>query len=211
MKHRLYILICLSFTLFSHLYALEIGSLFINAPRTILPLLDKTSRMDLIDLYDSGLQAKVVNQYGGETVLLKKTKDFLSLQTTKSGKWTIRLFSLNNGDSFILCAHSVSASGVSTDVQTYKTDWSKRKVHIPTPAQEEFVQLPHSYIPMTQQSLTASLKYLPVEVAVNDSTQYLIYNLDTSGLTQEYLKECKDWLIPVVYQWNGAAFIKIKE
>ena len=87
MKQRLIILFCLIFTLWGHAKALNIDTLFINTPRHVMPLLDQTSKMDLIDLYNGGLKARVMNLYGGETFLLKKTDTFLSLQTTDSGTW----------------------------------------------------------------------------------------------------------------------------
>lgn len=45
---------------------------FVNAPKSVLPLLDRTARLDLMDLYASGLPAKAENLYGGQSELLKR-------------------------------------------------------------------------------------------------------------------------------------------
>ena len=211
MKQQLLTYFCLIIMGLCPAKALNIDTLFINTPRHIMPLLDQTAKMDLVDLYNGGLQARVVNLFGGETFMLKKTDTFLSLKTTGSGTWTVKLLPYHNGDTLIVCAHSVKAGGISTELHTYTKDWTYKKVQIPVLKREALISLPQTSLPSEQQPLVATLQHLPVEVTVNDSTQQLSCRLNEEGLTADARQICKDWLVTVVYEWNGNGFVLKKD
>ena len=59
-------------------------------PQRVLPILDKTARLDMIDLYNNNLTAKAENIYGGQAEMLRKTDDFISIKCTESSNWQIR-------------------------------------------------------------------------------------------------------------------------
>lgn len=213
MLHRIIFFSLLSFCLFLNAAAQNIDSLFINTPRHIMPLLDQTSKMDLLDLYDynGNLRAKVENIYGGETVLLKKTGNYLSLKTTDTGNWTIKIFRTDNDSPIILCAHSVEADGISTDLKCFNMNWGILKIQLPHPSKDSFLKKVSSYTPINQQELVSSILELPIEVIINDNDDTLVYQLSLSGLTNDKQQLCKDIIRSIVYKWNGSGFIQIKQ
>lgn len=211
MLHRIILFSLLSFCLSFNATALNIDSLFINTPRHIMPLLDQTSKMDLVDLYNGNLLAKVENIYGGETVLLKKTSNYLSLKTTASGNWTIKIYRTNNDIPVILCAHSVEADGKSTELKCFNVNWGILKMQLPHPSKDSFLKKGSSYIPINQQELVSSILELPIEVIINDKDDSLVYQLSLSGLTKDKQQLCKDMICPIVYKWNGSNFISTKQ
>ena len=121
------------------------------------------------------------------------------------------LLPCSNGDTLVVCAHSVKAGGVSTELQTFSRDWTYKKVHIPSPLWESLVKWPEATLTLTQQPVAARLLQQPVEVALNDSTGHLTYRLNAEGMTDEELKMCSDWILPQVYEWNGNDFVLKKE
>ena len=90
MKRLLLLAILLS-SLMPRCMAQTLDIYFVNAPKSVLPLLDRTARLDLMDLYASGLPAKAENLYGGQSELLKKTSDYLMLKTSDAGTWQLKV------------------------------------------------------------------------------------------------------------------------
>ena len=208
MKHYLLLLFGLSVSFCSEINAHNIDTLFINTPRHIMPLLDKTSKMDLIDLYNEGLKAKVVNIYGGDTFLLKKTDKFLSLQTTKSGIWTMKILSCDNNSQLILCLHTVDAKGMSTNITAYSLDWNLKKIQIPLFSPIDFFKNPQSYIPSSKQTIISSFKYLPIEAHVCDSTDLIRFKLSPQGLIPEFMDSFTESINSICLRWDGSAFVR---
>lgn len=68
-----------------------IERLFVAAPLSILPLLSKTSRMDLLDLYKAQQDAIVSNRWGGESRLLYMSKDSIALATSATNSWHLKI------------------------------------------------------------------------------------------------------------------------
>ena len=81
MKRYVLFIFVLSLTLYASA-GQRIDAYFAKMPQTVLPLLDKTARLDLLDLYNSHLTPKVENVYGGQSALLSKTDDYIQIRCT---------------------------------------------------------------------------------------------------------------------------------
>lgn len=64
--------------------ARTIGDLFASEPGNIFPLLTRTSRLDLIDYYNSGQLVPVPNNLEGEAKLVEMDSVYLKVQTSGS-------------------------------------------------------------------------------------------------------------------------------
>lgn len=62
---------------------ITLAAFFAAAPFEVVPLLDTNSRLDLIDLYEAGQPAKVINKYGGTTELTHLSDTLLVLKMTE--------------------------------------------------------------------------------------------------------------------------------
>ena len=63
--------------------AQEMDAVFVAMPDQYVPQLENAWRKDLIDLYNSGKEAKLKNTMNGFSTLKKLTDDYLLLQVTE--------------------------------------------------------------------------------------------------------------------------------
>lgn len=197
------VLCCISF---SKLSAQNIESIFANVPRNVLPMLDKTSRLDMIDLYNSHLPAVSENVYGGQSVMEDKTNDYISIKLTDVSKWQMRLLPSVN-DTLIMCVHSVSALGTSSVLQMYKSDWSVKKVDFPQVKFEQFFKKKDDVKLSKNQGLVDMLRQVPIMVSVSKDGPMLIYALSIDGLPLETKEIAKQMLCNVCYYWEQEKFV----
>ncbi|MGM9694745.1 MAG: DUF3256 family protein [Alloprevotella sp.] len=166
------------------LQAAPLDSLFVKAPREVLPLLGLTERLDLLDLYAHGMEAKAENTLGGQSQLLEKTENRLKMKTSEAGTWEMRLYCLE-GDSLILVIRSVKAVGVQSEVSAYRTDWSPAFLPLPSPSLGRLIDMASSSIsPLRKQELLSILREQPVRVEfTGEKRDLLTFSIDLSGVS----------------------------
>lgn len=107
----------------NHIATLTLASLFVVAPMTVVPLLDKNARLDLIDLYEAGLKAQIGNRYGGATEMTMLSDTLIELKLTSVSTMQLRL----TPDSIIEMRHSVEAPDLkSTKVRRFDVNWNEK-------------------------------------------------------------------------------------
>lgn len=93
-----------------------LAAFFVAASSAIMPLLDKTMRLDLIDLYEAGMPAKCTNRYGGTTTMTTLSDSLVSLQLTNVSEMEFRL----TRDSMVEVRHTYKlADTTMVDVKKY--------------------------------------------------------------------------------------------
>lgn len=99
-----------------------IFTLFVAAPVSVVPLLDQSSRLDLVDLHEAGMEAKAGNKLGGISFLTEATDTMLRIQMTESSV----LEMLVRPDSTIVVHHTVKMPETEhTTTQIYDNNWNK--------------------------------------------------------------------------------------
>ena len=84
--------------------AQEMDAVFVAMPDQYVPQLENAWRKDLIDLYNSGKEAKLKNTMNGFSTLKKLTDDYLLLQVTERSTVEMKLLPLVNkvGDKILI-------------------------------------------------------------------------------------------------------------
>lgn len=101
-----------------------LASLFVAAPLTVLPLLDESARLDLIDLYEANMPAQVTNRHGGMTEMTMLSDTLIALRMTEVSTLEMRLME----DSTIELRHCIALpEHVCTRQQRYTADWQEIK------------------------------------------------------------------------------------
>lgn len=108
--------------MFTPLAQITLAALFVAAPVSVMPLLDKGARLDLIDLAEANMEAQAGNRFGGVTRMTHLSDTLISLQLTEVSTMDIRLLP----DSTIEVTHCVKLpEHVNTVKHRYDTDWKK--------------------------------------------------------------------------------------
>ena len=111
--------ICLSFVLTLLALpanAVNIRSLFVEMPDSVIPYLSKNNRLDFLDFIDSNMKAEVRNEFGGKSIMTALTDDSLSIILNDACK--IDLLLLNTTEMIDSCQQvlcMVKTVGVSDD------------------------------------------------------------------------------------------------
>lgn len=72
MSLRYYLLTILMFLSSGLAYAQSMDTMLVRVPQSELPLLERNPRLDMLDLYNSQMEAKGENIFGGYSYLLKR-------------------------------------------------------------------------------------------------------------------------------------------
>lgn len=191
-------------------FANSVDSLFANVPRHILPLLDKTSKLDLLDLYNSGMEARAENTYGGETRLIAKTDKWLLLQSTAVSTWQIKVLETEKENCRILCLRTIKSKGYNSDLTVYDKHWNVVKCDIPKPSWDKFF-VPNSEISPTRlQALCSTLRELPVQITLSYSSDAVVCSLSMDDLPKEIRKDAEKCVRTLSFHWVKGRFEKIE-
>ena len=105
--------------------AQEMDAVFVAMPDQYVPQLENAWRKDLIDLYNSGKEAKLKNTMNGFSTLKKLTDDYLLLQVTERSTVEMKLLPLVN-DTYVVCMITTVYGPVpDSQVEFFTTDWKK--------------------------------------------------------------------------------------
>ena len=69
----------------------NINAVFVYVPDSLLPLLTRNDRLDLLDYHKAGMEARVTNLMGGTTTLLERNDTTICLQLTVVSRWRITI------------------------------------------------------------------------------------------------------------------------
>lgn len=137
-----YIILFLSCLFCMSVYAQDMAALFSGMPDSYLPQLETAWRKDLVDLYNSGKEARLQNMIAGHSELKKLTPDYLLLQTTERSTLEMKLFPLVNNTPIICVVTTVYGPVADSRVDFYSPEWEPLDAEeLFTPAsQEEFLR-----------------------------------------------------------------------
>ncbi|MDH6534847.1 DUF3256 family protein [Parabacteroides sp. 52] len=119
--------------------AQDMATVFINIPDQYLPQLENAWRKDLVDLYNSGKEARLQNMMNGYSVLKKLTPDYLLLQTTDRSTVEMKLLPLINNTYIVCVSTTVYGPAPDSQVAFYSTAWE------PLTSSDLFSPLPSSW------------------------------------------------------------------
>lgn len=103
--------------------AQQMDAVFVAMPDQYVPQLENAWRKDLIDLYNTGKEAKLKNTMNGFSTLKKLTDDYLLLQVTDRSTVEMKLLPLVN-DTYVVCMITTVYGPVpDSQVEFFTTDW----------------------------------------------------------------------------------------
>ncbi|MDR0864127.1 MAG: DUF3256 family protein [Candidatus Symbiothrix sp.] len=174
---------------------------FVLMPDEMLLDLNRSGKMDLVDLYEAGREAAIVNKLGDTLLLEKLTPDYLLLNTGKSSLQIVVLSMLN--ESQLYCFIQTACGPVcDSRVEFYSPSWKKLNAEAfitPAPpawfiqANADFAAPAVSFMQWLYDPDTSTLQQ------INRTPDYL--SEEDRRMIQPYItKESRD------YHWNGIRF-----
>jgi hypothetical protein len=105
------------------MWAQDMKTLFTNMPDSLIPQLESAWRKDLIDLYNSGKEARLQNTMNGYSKLFKLTSDYVLLQPTERTTVELKSLPLVNNTYIICMVTTINSPVADSRVAFYSTDW----------------------------------------------------------------------------------------
>lgn len=177
---------------------------FTSAPASVFPLIDKNTRLDMVDYYKSGLSTPSSNRLDGHSVITALTPTSLSAQLSDASTAQLVLLKAGN-DTIIALVNTVATPGLDSTLKFYSSDWKPLPVanYFKAPTWDDWVASGHSTAEVTAYTpfMLASYEIEPesgVLKASNNLSTFLdpdIYTLISTALRPS-----------LTYTWNGKRF-----
>lgn len=178
------LLLAVLFLGFLRASAQSIDSLFASTPREVLSVVDRSGRLDLLDLYNSGLTARVENVFGGQTEMTAKDSTSLTLKTSETSVWKLEVVRYKNNP-LLLTLYTVRAGGESTLARLYDVHWKPFGQSIAVPAFKEFWCPTVGLDPNMERLYRLTASQAPVRIDWDAATQSLIYTVSVDAIAEE--------------------------
>lgn len=177
-----------------------------SAPQNVFPLLDRNTRLDMIDYFNSGMSTPSANSLQGQSVITALSPDALSVRMTDSS--TAQLVVLSAGrDSIVALITTVAAPGLDSNIKFYDSKWT------PLPATPYFTK-PDWKDWMVgsdkadREMVTTQVPFMLASYAIDPASKVLTItnNLDRF-LDKDIYAMLSPYLHPALtYRWDGGRF-----
>lgn len=191
----------------------DIKNLFVEMPDSIMPLLVKNNRLDMLDYMDIGMSAKVKNKLGGESEMTLFKDDMISISMTDVTEYDIKLFYGKDSLVTIAVIETVKGGYSDSNISFYNTKWEKLNTTnlIKMPVLEDFINK-KSLRNEENKKLLDELIYrmFVVDVAPDTNTLSVAFS-SAEYIIDEDVRNSIFARYSIIYRWNGKKFIRQKD
>ena len=113
--------------------AQDIIKYFTDMPAYLLPSLESSHKLELIENYQKTGKDTLENLFGGKVTLLDldTVADYISISTTSVSRFEMMLFQREDKSSFIAVINTVCAPVCSSYIHFYDTEWKEIRMEFP--------------------------------------------------------------------------------
>ena len=206
--NKLMFLSLLIFNINFGVQAQDIIKYFTDMPAYLLPSLESSHKLELIENYQKTGKDTLENLFGGKVTLLDldTVADYISIRTTSVSRFEMMLFQREDKSSFIAVINTVCAPVCSSYIHFYDTEWKEIRMEFSKFDNRNWLKSAESIVDgekvedmlkATFIELTFKQEKNAVE-ARNHSIEYL--NLESGKLLEPFLK--KENII-ITFENNG--------
>ncbi|MDE6062059.1 MAG: DUF3256 family protein, partial [Duncaniella sp.] len=182
------------------------ADLFTSAPQSVFPLLDRNTRLDMVDYYKNGMATQSQNQLDGRSAITEMTPESVTVKMSDSS--ASQLVELKGSDGPVIALiNTVATPGLDSNIKFFDANWN------PLPPANFFTQ------PGWKEWLTESGRQHEADVTMQAPFMLSSYRIDhsTSTLTltnnlggfldKEIYDDVSSYLNPTLtYTWTGKGF-----
>ena len=203
MRKLLFIIILLCGAV-SQMRSQEMSTIFLEAPDSVLPLLSKSYRADMVDYVDAGMTARVTNSLDGGSTLEELAADYMRLAVTASSTMQLKLLPLQ-GDTVICMVKSVNAEAADSRIYFYDKEWNMldgRALFVYPSINDFFASATDAAI----WSDACDIYLVSLTLSAGDNTLVAEYTMPEYMNVDDAAK-VKPLLRKLVYRWSGERFV----
>lgn len=207
---RLLSILCLSLALLPLTgMARTISDFFASEPGNIFPLLTRTSRLDMVDYYNSGKTVAIANNLEGESSLLQLDSAYLKVQTSKNRIVEMRMRTAGK-DTVITVIETVMTPVPDSRLTQWNVHWQRFTSDklFAKPGIDDFIirKMPHDLRADLQDAMIFPLIQLTFKGEGHDIIE-AAHGLEQFLAKEEYQRYSSYLKPSISYRFNG---LKIK-
>lgn len=179
---------------------------FKSAPKTVIPLLPQSKRLDMLDYYNSGLETPSVNLINGNSRITDMTERTISIDLTPASTLQIIALPAANKE-YVALISTLATPAPDSKLTIYTDDWKQNVT-------DRLFRSPEISDWLTAEGrknadrVEMSLPFMLVSYGFDPATQTLtLTNNSASFLASEVYEEIEPLMLKeLVYRWNGKKF-----
>lgn len=183
---------------------------FVSAPESVLPLLNRNTRLDMVDYYNSGSETASKNKLSGNSRVTSIKINDLRFEKSIASSCQIVILNMNNGMEIIALIETVKTPVADSQITFYTTDWKKiDSKYFSEPELEDWLT---SEGKKNIKEIESTISFMLVEYEYDTVKNELILRNNISQmLSEEIFKSIKSsFLAQLRYRWTGKQFKLIK-
>ena len=187
---------------------LTASSAFTAAPRSVFPMLDNNTRLDMVDYFNSGMSTPSNNLLDGQSKVTAITPTVLTAKIAETSEATVVVLNPDSSSPVIMLIQTVATPGLDSKISFYTQDWTPLN-----PASKYFVapELTDWIAPSAKGSegmVMAASPFMLASASVDDAgTTLTLTNNLSSFLDPEVYSSISSSLLPTLtYPWDGKKF-----
>ena len=95
---------------------------FASAPQGVFPLLDKNTRLDMVDYYRNGMSTASQNSLDGRSMITEMTPESITVKITDSSAAQLAVLTSPKGQ-IIALINTVATPGLDSNIRFYDSEW----------------------------------------------------------------------------------------
>jgi hypothetical protein len=182
---------------------------FINAPVAIFPTIDKMTRLDMLDYFNSGSTKPSKNLFSGECRIESVSEEQLTVATSEASKAEMTLLKSGN-DTIIMVITTLKTPVNDSSIKFYTSAWKELKNSLFAEPKLDGWMLAEGKA--RKADLENVVPFILAEYSYDpsSSTLTLTNNLDSYLPTDD-----SSWVMPLLaktltYRWNGKKMVTAK-
>lgn len=125
MRQVILIIILIACVFSFRVNALTAEQAFISAPESVFPLLNKSTRLDMVDYFNSGSTTPSKNKLSGNSRVTSIKINDLQFEMSTSSAYQIAILDLKDGTEIIALIETIKAPAIDSNISFYTTEWDK--------------------------------------------------------------------------------------
>lgn len=184
--------------------AQSMKEIWASMPDTMALFVKASQRVELVDLYEKGLDPVVNNGLNGKTRLDTLTSNYLFAHITEKSTLQIKKLKYQDGDSIICVVRTYDMKAPESCVSLFTTSWKYLKnLHWMI---TDFAKSPSDDSQLTYQQLLDILDPAFVKATLNAHNDQLMLSVSSPLISQEDFVKISPFLLQRKLNWNGKIF-----
>ncbi|MBP3228978.1 MAG: DUF3256 family protein [Bacteroidaceae bacterium] len=180
---------------------------FVEMPDSLLLVLPRKARVELMQLAQRGAEPVVDNLFGLPTRIAHKTDDFLSILLTPSSRLEIRKLQTDTSEVFA-SIYTLLTPAPDSHIVFYTADYCTDIPQFAMPDLGDFIQAPDSVVYIERKRLSSILFPLHIGAKWAAESEMLTLEVGTQNLSKEEQQDANALLRPVVLVWQRGSWRK---